>query len=110
MRRRRRDEVPKRLAAFDADDWPASSWEDSLALWCEARRLWADQRGGWPGGALDLLRGESDVRRRHDGEPLRSWGRPGAGRRSGHYYGPTSRDTSVTHEAGKQGETPGSGE
>ena len=76
MRRRRRaaDDLPDDLAIFRERDWHGRTWEQRWQSWRDARREHFD-RHGWPGGALALLRDESDTRRRHDGSQLRSCGR-----------------------------------
>lgn len=77
MRRRQqdRDGIPAHLAVFDPANWPGTTtWEPRWHEWRAARRVWLDEHG-WPGGALTLLREESDTRRRHEGRPLLSWGR-----------------------------------
>jgi hypothetical protein len=75
MRRRTPEgEVPARLESFTPSDWPGRTWHDRYELWNEARRTWNDEHG-WPGGPLALLRDASDLRRRHEGAPLLSWGR-----------------------------------
>jgi hypothetical protein len=40
--------VPDRLAAFVLEDWPGGI-SGAFAVWCEARRVWAEAHG-WPGG------------------------------------------------------------
>jgi len=76
VRRRQqdRDGIPAHLAVFDPADWPGTSWEPRWREWRAARRVWHEEHG-WPGGPLALMREESDVRRRHEGRPLLSWGR-----------------------------------
>ena len=75
MRRRRNDEaVPEHLERFIPADWPGHTWQVRFDFWREARRAHMDAHG-WPGGPLELARGESDVRRRRDGQHLLSWGR-----------------------------------
>jgi len=62
MRRRVRDNgIPETLATFRADDWPAVDERDAYELWRTARRA-HEERHGWPGGSLDRLMVESDVR------------------------------------------------
>lgn len=66
--------MPPQLLTFRPEDWPARNVDDCLRLWREARLIWHEQHE-WPGGALDLLRGVSDVRRRLSGQRPLPWGR-----------------------------------
>ena len=80
------------LAVFNAADWPGRSAMDRFELWKEARRAYFEEHG-WPGGALALLRGSSDVQCRLEGRPLLSWGRTPAelARLNGEPYDPRRR-------------------
>src|SRR4051794_31133255 len=93
-------------ADFRPADWPGRTVEDRLAFWVEARRSWHEERG-WPGGALAMMRGASDVRRRLEGVPLLSWGRdpeelaPTNGHRG--WLSPSRRASRAQRPAGADG-------
>ncbi len=75
MRRRTRDDgIPSHLARFAPADWPGDAVEDAFALWRAAREAHSDSYG-WPGGALDRLAAESDVRAVVRGGVLLPWDR-----------------------------------
>ncbi len=64
MRRRRRDVdgVPTSLVTFEEADWPGSTVEDRFRFWKAARFMWHEEHG-WPGGPVELVRCQREVRR-----------------------------------------------
>ncbi len=67
------DGVPPHLATFTESDWPGRTWEDRYRLWRAARRAWGEPGDRWPGGAVERILGEMDVRDIHwYGAPHRS--------------------------------------
>ena len=70
MRRRLSgDQAPPHLTRFTPQEWPGRSWDDRFRLWKAARRMHFEQHG-WPGGAVEVVRGAVDVRRHHYRLPL----------------------------------------
>jgi hypothetical protein len=57
---------PPGLVSFDADEWPAGEWWQSLELWGQARLEWVKAHPGSPlGSALDVLREKRRLREAH---------------------------------------------
>jgi hypothetical protein len=70
VRRRpvRSHDVPDDLVEFRPADWPGRTVEQQFSFWREARMTWASEHG-WLGGAVDLIIGNYDARRRMTGAP-----------------------------------------
>jgi hypothetical protein len=69
VRRRIKDgEVPAELATFTASQWPGRIVAEQVAQWKAARLAYSDEHG-WPGGALEAMRGALDVQWPIQGRP-----------------------------------------
>jgi hypothetical protein len=82
--RRRRPRLPEgpplSLLEFLANDWPGRTVADRFAFWSDARRQWRDEHG-WPGDAIDFIRGRFQHRRLAFGLPASPQAVPREGRR-----------------------------